>query len=83
MKSFQIQFKDDNNADWQYELYEVAEQNGWTVNGAIKIEYLEQMTKLGKEKAAQFNTIAIVKIWENKDDDFDPDPDFLIDKYEI
>lgn len=83
MKSFQIQFKDDNNADWQYELYEVAEQNEWTVNGAIKIEYLEQMTELGKEKADQFNTIAIVKIWENEDDDFDPDPDFLIDMYEI
>lgn len=63
---FQIHFENDKFADLQCELFEVAQENGWTVRGSIKIEHLDEMIELAKDKAIRFETRASVHVWGTK-----------------
>lgn len=72
-KVFQIHFKNDESCDLQCELFEVAQENGWTVRGSIKIEFLNEMISLAKDRAERFKTKASVHIWgTRKNGGFDP-----------
>lgn len=79
---FQIHFENDDYSDLQSELFEVAQENGWAVRGSIKIEFLDEMIELAKDKAKKFETKATVHIWGTRQNGgFDPSN--KIKSYEI
>lgn len=79
---FQIHFENDDYSDLQSELFEVAQENGWTVRGSIKIEFLNEMIELAKDTAERFETKASVHIWGTRENGgFDPSN--KIKSYEI
>ena len=81
-KVFQIHFDNDEYCDLKSELFEVAQENGWTVRGSVKIEFLDEMIKLAKEKAERFETKASIHIYGTRSNGgFDPSN--KIDSYEV
>ena len=79
---FQIQFENDATCDLKDELFEVAQENGWAIRGSVKIEHLDEMIKLAKDKAARFETKASVHIYGTRSNGgFDPSN--KIDSYEV
>ena len=79
---FQVHFDNDEYADLKSSLFEVAQENGWTVRGSVKIEFLGEMIKLAKEKAERFGTKASIHIYGTKSNGgFEPRN--KIDSYEV